>query len=1012
MMTGGWRATASYMVLAGMGLAWAAPATAQDEPDNATAGNGASANTIVVTGSLIRGSAEDAAAPVDVIGADELAAQGSPTLMDFSRRLPVSSGVIGDASQFDPRSQFNQGTASVNLRGLGPQRTLVLLNGHRIVPTGAGNLPLVDVNLIPAAAIGRIEILKDGAAATYGSDAIAGVVNFITRDDQDGFVVGGDYRYIPGSNGDWTASASYGRDYGMARVFVAGGYQRRSELRVTDRASTWKSFAENPQGGFSGGGNPGNFDFNGSVGGTAFVADQGCEGLGGFRSLPGSSADLCNSSYLGFTNLVEPETRYQVFADVALDLADGMELRLNGLYSHTDTVLNTSPSFLPTIAPSANAAFGGQGLFVIPSYAPALADYCARFGAAAGCSLGVDGAPDQPALAFPVRFRPFLAGGNPLFDNDRGTAALDYTSSLYQFGADFTAKLTDAIDLDLSATYSRNNRYFQVGDSYVDLLQNALAGFGGEGCAYASPASRAGLTTQQLAAIAGTNGCSYFNPFSTAVAMNTVTGVANPNYAGNGSPLGLSTTPGAGLINDLGTIGDFYNVWDRTADTTQMVLDAVISGGTGIDLPGGEAHFALGGQFRHDRYARTFGGGGNLDQFPCPGSVLNPAATCNPETGALGFIGAGRDFAVSDDVWALFGEWQLPLLDRLDAQVSLRYEDYANAQTSTFDPQVRLRFEPTDWLVLRGGVGKTFRGAPPNQTAADLVILTFIGGAFRAVDLLANPELGAEKATTWNAGAIVETGGFRATLDWWRYDFSGGIENEPVGGMVAAMFGASGTANCGNPAYAALQARFTFSGGVCSASNVQRMATYAFNSSDVTTSGLDGQMSYDWNMGGTALELGATGTYVIDYKIDDVIVEGVLVQPAFDAVGFLNYQTTAYPLPRWKGGAWAQAAVGDHLLRLQLDHIAGYEDQRGAAVFGANAGTLAGAVVSAGKRIGSYTTLDAVWRWSLPTGTTVSVALDNIFDIDAPFARLDQNFDPFTHSVLGFTAKVGISQAF
>ena len=72
-----------------------------------------------------------------------------------------------------------------------------------------------------------------------------------------------------------------------------------------------------------------------------------------------------------------------------------------------------------------------------------------------------------------------------------------------------------------------------------------------------------------------------------------MTGVTNPNYAGNGSPLALSTAPGRGLVNDLGTIGHFYNVWDRTADTTQVVIDAVVSGGTGITLPGGEVHFAL-----------------------------------------------------------------------------------------------------------------------------------------------------------------------------------------------------------------------------------------------------------------------------------------------------------------------------------------------------------------------------------------------------------------------------------
>src|SRR5690606_7626355 len=100
-----------------------------------------------------------------------------------------------------------------------------------------------------------------------------------------------------------------------------------------------------------------------------------------------------------------------------------------------------------------------------------------------------------------------------------------------------------------------------VGDSFVDLLQNALAGFGGADCAYATPQSRAGLTAAELAALAGTNGCSFFNPFSTGVPANAITGAANPNFAGDGSPVGLELSPGAGLVNDLATIGDFYNVW-------------------------------------------------------------------------------------------------------------------------------------------------------------------------------------------------------------------------------------------------------------------------------------------------------------------------------------------------------------------------------------------------------------------------------------------------------------------
>ena len=160
------------------------------------------------------------------------------------------------------------------------------------------------------------------------------------------------------------------------------------------------------------------------------------------------------------------------------------------------------------------------------------------------------------------------------------------------------------------------------------------------------------------------------------------------------------------------------------------------------------------------------------------------------------------------------------------------------------------------------------------------------------------------------------------------------------------------------------------------------------------------------------MQAGVSGSYVIEYAVDDVVVEGIAVQPAFDAAGLLNYQTTAYPIPQWKGQAWLQGAIGDHHLRLQLNYVDSYTDQRGADVFGPNAAALAGASVTAGKVIGSYTTFDAAWRWQVLDRTMLSVALFNLFDEDPPFARLDQNFDPFTASPLGFTAKVGISQGF
>jgi len=205
-------------------------------------------STVTVTGSLIQGTPEDAALPVDVLTADDLRLQGSPSALDMIKSLPVSSGVLGDTNQFDGRAQGSEGSGTVNLRGLGASRTLVLLDGKRLAPNPfafAGN-GSVDTNILPLAAIGRIEVLKDGAAATYGSDAVAGVVNFITRNDFEGFELSGDYKYVDGSDGDYKIAAVGGWNVGTANFLLAAGYQHRSELAATERDWAVRDYLDNP----------------------------------------------------------------------------------------------------------------------------------------------------------------------------------------------------------------------------------------------------------------------------------------------------------------------------------------------------------------------------------------------------------------------------------------------------------------------------------------------------------------------------------------------------------------------------------------------------------------------------------------------------------------------------------------------------------------------------------------------------------------------------------------------
>ena len=140
------------------------------------------------SGPYIKGSAEDAALPVDTITQQDMVDQGSPNMIEMVRQLGVTSGNLGQTNQFQGIGQGNEGVVSINLRGLGASRTLTLINGRRQVATESNG---VDVSVIPTSALERTEVLLGGAAATYGSDAIAGVVNFITRNEFEGFEIGG-----------------------------------------------------------------------------------------------------------------------------------------------------------------------------------------------------------------------------------------------------------------------------------------------------------------------------------------------------------------------------------------------------------------------------------------------------------------------------------------------------------------------------------------------------------------------------------------------------------------------------------------------------------------------------------------------------------------------------------------------------------------------------------------------------------------------------------------------------
>jgi outer membrane receptor protein involved in Fe transport len=137
-------------------------------------------DAIIVTGSRIARPQLEGASPVTVVNSQEVKLQGITRTEDLLNSLPqVFAGQGGNIAN------GASGTATINLRGLGAQRTLVLVNGRRLLPGDTGS-SAADINIIPAAMIDRVDVLTGGASSVYGSDAISGVVNFVLDTDFEG----------------------------------------------------------------------------------------------------------------------------------------------------------------------------------------------------------------------------------------------------------------------------------------------------------------------------------------------------------------------------------------------------------------------------------------------------------------------------------------------------------------------------------------------------------------------------------------------------------------------------------------------------------------------------------------------------------------------------------------------------------------------------------------------------------------------------------------------------------
>jgi outer membrane receptor protein involved in Fe transport len=358
-------------------------------------------------------------------------------------------------------------------------------------------------------AIASVEVLKEGAAATYGSDAIAGVANFKTRNDFQGLQFSAGFQDIDASDGNGEFGAIWGTQLGDFDWVTSVGYESRSELSMRDRSFSTVPFATNPRGGFSGIGNPGVFfrpaqsdlTFSSLAAANGGTKDPNCEALGGV-----DNSLFCRFRYTDFDNLIEEEERYQLFSELNGELSNGVGVHLEVMYSRVELPeWNTSPSYPP------QALFGDVQF--IPADHPGLVAMAAQYSdfeqytTAQTDDAGVAIAGTGEGATFYGR----LAGVTGFRETNGEGREAKREYDTYRVSGAFDGEFDNGVGWDVALTYSTSESETGQVDALLGRTKLAFRGFGGNSCS-ASLDTSGNLV--QGTAVAGQGGCLYYNPLS------------------------------------------------------------------------------------------------------------------------------------------------------------------------------------------------------------------------------------------------------------------------------------------------------------------------------------------------------------------------------------------------------------------------------------------------------------------------------------------------------------------
>jgi iron complex outermembrane receptor protein len=967
----------------------ASQASAQQTPNPAPAPEpeaqaDADLEAVVITGSFIRGTTETSAIPVEGVNLQEIRDRGSPSNLDLVKGMSEVGSVAGEANR---ASGFAIGAQTINLRSLSSSRTVVVFNGRRFPEQYSASVGRFNnIAVIPNAAIGRVEVLKDGGATTYGADAVGGVVNYITRRDLNGIEASANYRYIDGSNGDYDLNIAAGKKLENFNIMGTFSYIKRSELDLVDRDFALNDYLTNPAA-WNAAQNPGSYSFQTSPGQTitptgvgvnnystvgnrtisasGVLRDPNCAQLGGFSGFSSTPSPVCYVRSGLVSNLVEETTTYQSYLEANYTVSDKLKLHGEFLYYGLDipnvpidnggALVNNFPLLPGSLTGATQTTPTGTPAFYVPGTNPAVADFLAAFKNQSGGSAFT---PAQlTALTTTGRvvlsqnlWRPFGLGGvpdGPIIDEQRNTSSqfrytLEASGNLGKFaGIDF--------DYNTAATYNTLTYKIESRDILVDRMQDALNGFGGASC-------------NKLTGTAGVGGCSYFNPFSTSIATVRSTGL----------PSGIANIRenSADLVNSL------YVPVSLTRTADYFIADAVLRGSADYHLWSKQnIDFAIGAQYRRLHEVNDLSDYADRTVNPC---ATVGVQTCVTRTGPLLYSRAANLFGFVNDsnrsypVASAFAEVKLPITDKFYIQWASRYEkffsDIGAKDNDVIVSQGSARWQVTPWMALRGTAGQSFSNVnPPAPVAALSGGTTQAAAAYGGNSVnyssfnYANVNVRPETGLNWNAGALFTLGNFTASVDYYNIKIkdiarantaTNFIEAILVPGQSVALQG-DRLVNCASTALTTSQTAlggksfFQLGSGVTCTQGVTTIAqalngatinyfgaqgqqTALYNGSSLKTDGIDIGAKYRVpGLWGGDLIVRADTSYVLGWNAGAFIVEGTEVSPAFGGTGNLHVASTktgGQRVATWRGSLGGNFNKGRHTFDWQTSLVSSFDD--------------------------------------------------------------------------------------